>query len=80
MKNMLGLVLAICQHVCNAVAVVLTVILLYRWNSARELDPTFDAFNPWWPGLILLALGAIFKLARRGVSAQAKSPANRTDA
>ena len=70
MKKILGAVLAVGQYLCNFAAVVLTIYLLNRWNHERTLDPTFDAFNPWWPGLVLLALGTVFKLARKGVAAQ----------
>ena len=80
MKKILGPVFAIGQHLCNFFAVVLTIYLFYRWNVERDLDPTFDAFNPWVPGLILFALGAVFKFARKGVSAQAESQTHHTDA
>lgn len=80
MNKVLGAVLAIGQHLCNFVAIVLTFYLLYRWNAERALDATYNGFNPWWPGLVLLALGGVFKLARKGVSAKAESQMRRTDA
>lgn len=83
MNKLIASALAISQYLCNFAAVVLTIYLVYRWNAERSLDPTFDAFNPWWPGLVLLVLGAVFKLARKGVAAQqskSQTQARRTDA
>lgn len=74
MNNLLGVILTIGQHVCTALAVVVTIYLLYRWNVAREAIPGgSDPFNPWWPGLALLALGAVFRLARKGLGSSEKS-------
>lgn len=80
MDKILGPIFAVGQHLCNFLAVVLTIYLLYRWNAEQDIDPTFNAFNPWWPGLVLFALGAVFKFARKGVSPQAESQTHRTDA
>lgn len=69
MNKLLGMALMICQHLCTALAVIVTAYLLYRWNIAREADPGGpDPFNPWWPGLVLAALGAVFGLARKGLA------------
>ncbi|MDD0994563.1 hypothetical protein M5G20_01610 [Pseudomonas sp. TNT2022 ID1044] len=73
MNKIFGAALAAAQYVCNAVAILLTIYLFRRWALERELNPSFDEFNPWLPGLILLGLGVVFKLARKGLAAQVKS-------
>ena len=74
MNKSVGVILAICQHVCTALAIIVTGYLLYRWNMAREANPgESDLFNPWWAGVILMALGTVFRLARKGLSASDES-------
>ena len=68
MRSLLGAAFATAQYLCNITGVVLTAYLLYEWNAERTLDPAFDGFNPWWPGLIAFALGVVFKFARKGVA------------
>jgi hypothetical protein len=70
MNKLLHIALVAGQYLCNSAAVVLTIFLLVRWNQERDLNPSFDGFNPWFPGLVLLALGAVFKLARKGLAAK----------
>ena len=64
-NNILKAILAGGQYLCNFAAVALTIYLLLRWSAQREIDPMFNAFNPWWPGLALLIIGAVFGFARK---------------
>lgn len=70
MKPIIGTALVIGQYACNGLAVLLTMYLLYHWKLANEVDPGSDPFNPWLPGIILFVLGVVFKLARKGLSAE----------
>lgn len=69
MNKVIGGVLAVGQHVCTVLAIVISIYLFYRWNVAREANPSDqNPFNPWWPGLVLFGLSAVFKLARKGLA------------
>lgn len=68
MKNVLGIILLVCQYACIALAILVSAYLLYRWNMARETNPADpNPLNPWWPGLLLAVMSHVFKLARKGV-------------
>lgn len=61
MKKTLGFLFGVCQHLCSVVGLVLLVYLL---NASRS-DPTI---NPWIVPFVILGLGMLFKLARKGVA------------
>ena len=68
MKKILSFILFFCQHLCTVLAIIISIYLLYRWNMAREANPAEqNPFNPWWPGLVLVSLGFVFGLARKGL-------------
>ncbi|MCA1856376.1 hypothetical protein LE190_10635 [Massilia oculi] len=69
MNKLLSVALVFGQYTCSILGVLLTVYLFISWNQQREADPTFDGFNPWLPGLVLLILAAVFRLARKGLAA-----------
>ncbi|HDQ0527097.1 TPA: hypothetical protein P7S17_005145 [Escherichia coli] len=62
MNKALGFVLGVFQHLCSVVGLVLLVYLL----SASTDDPTI---NPWLLPIVILGLGALLKLARKGIAA-----------
>lgn len=74
MRRSLGAAFVTGQYLCNIVGVLLTAYLLFAWNAQRTLDPAFDGFNPWWPGLVAFALGGVFKYARKGVGSDRQPP------
>lgn len=74
MKQLFAAVFAAAQYLSFAVGLLLTGYLLYRWNVERSIDPAFNGFNPWVPGIIAFCIGTVFKYARKGIGANESKP------